>query len=1314
LKTSRKRKPHRLLHAILSVLLLGGALAFQPAQAKATGGVQTSAYVDGVASSLPSETPEGEVSYSGIIGPNIALEKVYASITARNATYSDIAGTMTLQTLDAGNNVTRTTSKEVVFTARSNDDRSLFDVRHGIESAYTPGESFLLTFTVGGVEVARFEHGASVERNIPGQAFAASDAGAYLSNMQKAVTPSHPTWAWPQTYGEAAIARWDGNRIGALSITIDDNLIKDHPTWRRLASYYDIPLTWVVVGGDNFTHGEYESWRALQEIGMGFQSHTYTHYANITTSQVTPERTQLIQEEYSKSSHALSKLTGGIVPTVIAFPGGNPNGPSAADTAMAWDYFVAERSYSSPINSLSAGDSTAPSAYQDTIKTLFDYSVRRFNVSGYGGYGSIYFHAVGSGADTATAASVLRLAHENRDRLWTGLNADIRSYIYERETSTLTTVSATPEEIQLQLTDQLHDDTYNYPLTLKLKIGESWEGVKVEQAGNVSYGSIEIVNGVKQALIRAIPDRGPITVTPVNASEAATGTPEQAALSEASLHSLSFRSEDSVSRPVPGFSSNHEGGEYTLFVPYGTDSVTITPRAGYVGATLSLSQPDGVLDLQSGDRSLTIAVTSANGASVNEYVVHVRKAHNAAPLVSGVLFEDRFDHILNFTTSSNDPLRWNGLTSALTGNALPRVDPENRKNNTIAKLQAAGNTTHLYKNHIVPANGELGFSSRIYIPGNTVGNGSFRLMIAGADIVRFMWDASAGHYKWYIGGSSEANGGVYGGIVYPDRWLNLSVYIKASESGETLSQRWGDSSVQVRISQADDTTGEVVSAVATKSGVPCTAINNTTGVLAITIGLINASAGAALYLDDVLIYQPVTPTVEETPATNARLASLTYRIGNGPVKNVSGFWPEDYAGAYTVTLPHNATSVTVGAATVESGASVAVTPTGGIVDVSSGSGSATVTVTSEDSSVVHTYTVQFTVSPSLAPDPLYSKIFKYHFDYSWVTPGSALTTSSQSAGSDGATHTQPDGRWAGKGGNIQEAVWDPDNSANKTFRFSHVSNYLEGFIVKNKLKPNRNFVISGRIRLDDASSGNVEVQFAGKRLLQFQYDASADNYTWSVGSTPSGGRVEKDTWLTYDLHIQPDGTDWSNAILTGYVTGSLEDVSGQPTVQLKTVQTGFNAGHDGLSERSYKVLVPKTQHALVYVDDAHLYQPGLMSAHPLSSVAGIAPNGQLTVRMLSGDNPVGTDIAPNIRMGQHLDLATLTSAAVQIVSADGGASVTPELLAHPDAPDTFTLSFAGSPLTPGKRYYVIIGDSLKDTAGQSVDPGRNRIAFTVS
>lgn len=59
----------------------------------------------------------------------------------------------------------------------------------------------------------------------------------------------------------------------------------------------------------------------------------------------------------------------------------------------------------------------------------------------------------------------------------------------------------------------MDDDVFIYPLTLKVRLPDAWKTVAAQQAGAATKAKRIQHQGAAYAMVQAIPDAGPITLT---------------------------------------------------------------------------------------------------------------------------------------------------------------------------------------------------------------------------------------------------------------------------------------------------------------------------------------------------------------------------------------------------------------------------------------------------------------------------------------------------------------------------------------------------------------------------------------------------------------------------------------------------------------------------------------------------------------------------------------------------------------------------------------------------------------------------------
>ena len=96
--------------------------------------------------------------------------------------------------------------------------------------------------------------------------------------------------------------------------------------------------------------------------------------------------------------------------------------------------------------------------------------------------------------------------------LWIGFMDDIALYGEERDTVTLKNTSADDSKIVLNLISQMDPAIFNYPLTIKVRLSDSWKGVSAAQSGKPIDVKIITRENARYALVKGRPDCGEITL----------------------------------------------------------------------------------------------------------------------------------------------------------------------------------------------------------------------------------------------------------------------------------------------------------------------------------------------------------------------------------------------------------------------------------------------------------------------------------------------------------------------------------------------------------------------------------------------------------------------------------------------------------------------------------------------------------------------------------------------------------------------------------------------------------------------------------
>ncbi|NLG16649.1 MAG: polysaccharide deacetylase family protein [Fibrobacter sp.] len=132
---------------------------------------------------------------------------------------------------------------------------------------------------------------------------------------------------------------------------------------------------------------------------------------------------------------------------------------------------------------------------------------------------SVYLHH-GVEGDYQFAATPINLLRENldyinknRDKVWCETFGNVARYIKERDAATVKKKGSDDKSITIEVTDNLDDKVYNYPLSIRLPVEDNWDKPSVKQADKEIKDTIVKVDGKDYLMFQAVPDGGDVVIT---------------------------------------------------------------------------------------------------------------------------------------------------------------------------------------------------------------------------------------------------------------------------------------------------------------------------------------------------------------------------------------------------------------------------------------------------------------------------------------------------------------------------------------------------------------------------------------------------------------------------------------------------------------------------------------------------------------------------------------------------------------------------------------------------------------------------------
>ena len=329
---------------------------------------------------------------------------------------------------------------------------------------------------------------------------------------------------WPKNVGEAAVCLWKDDKTVAFSVTMDDNIKSDHAWWLEQGKKFGFRFTWFVIVNNILTGvqnaGTWADFQGLINAGHDVQSHTWSHRNDKTIS---------VDEDYSRVIPVLGEKLTGTKPLTMAYAGGAlPNDP-----AVGVKYFAGARggigTANGPrtdwlnVNSVSSVGGIA--CYNIPVGTKGDWAsllpLLDPKNKNYRGWYCTHFHWMGDKADDkhyvtgkSNTVEFLEFMKNHESDYWMGLFREVVLYGQERDTAKLQVTSSTPVAIKIVLTDRMYDEWFDFPLTVRVHVPDSWKTVHAVQGGKPIHATVAAHEGQNFVMVDIVPDKGEAVLTP--------------------------------------------------------------------------------------------------------------------------------------------------------------------------------------------------------------------------------------------------------------------------------------------------------------------------------------------------------------------------------------------------------------------------------------------------------------------------------------------------------------------------------------------------------------------------------------------------------------------------------------------------------------------------------------------------------------------------------------------------------------------------------------------------------------------------------
>ncbi len=327
---------------------------------------------------------------------------------------------------------------------------------------------------------------------------------------------------WPQTVGEGDVCLWNDDKLAAFTITIDDNIEGDIPFWKSMINKYGFNLTWFVIteADAQYNVSDWQLFNDVAELGSQVNGHDDRNWysqdppAGWTNPTLAEYYARLKRTQDTINAHVVN---GGNKCLTYAYPfgDGNPDEARKVFTAIRGVTGIlnlADKVNYLDVNSISNTHIDADQASRDNyVLPLLDKTSTLWNQNYYRGWGSVHYHGVGTAEQQQNADDFFQYLKEKD--LWIDGFTRVALYSQSYATHHLNIDSVTDSEIKFTLTDEMQDDVYTFPLTVKIRIDNAWADVSATQNGVDTEVQLITYEGNQYALVKAVPDKGQVILT---------------------------------------------------------------------------------------------------------------------------------------------------------------------------------------------------------------------------------------------------------------------------------------------------------------------------------------------------------------------------------------------------------------------------------------------------------------------------------------------------------------------------------------------------------------------------------------------------------------------------------------------------------------------------------------------------------------------------------------------------------------------------------------------------------------------------------
>jgi peptidoglycan/xylan/chitin deacetylase (PgdA/CDA1 family) len=343
--------------------------------------------------------------------------------------------------------------------------------------------------------------------------------------------------------GEVSVKKWADDRKSAFTFTYDDGYITQYQYVKPILDSFGFKATFFIISGSMTDDlpgiWRYGTWKQFNEMaleGHEIGSHTVTHpeldtlkigdvrtpktmLYELAQSQITIEQKITNQKCISLAYPYFIYSTLVKNETALYYESGRGGGGIQIDASLADTAYYSigskEEQFSSPRNSIS-----------DDLDELQNFQRYEDSSITLGKWGMLVGHEVYPFAQitdslisvswfpqsTEWLTSLCGWLKEKSDssEIWVETMGNVIRYMKERDHFNYSITLATDTQIQINATDSLSGEIYNYPLTVDITVPADWEWAYVIQGSKTDSAKVIIAGNSAYIRTKIIPDGGNI------------------------------------------------------------------------------------------------------------------------------------------------------------------------------------------------------------------------------------------------------------------------------------------------------------------------------------------------------------------------------------------------------------------------------------------------------------------------------------------------------------------------------------------------------------------------------------------------------------------------------------------------------------------------------------------------------------------------------------------------------------------------------------------------------------------------------------